>query len=729
MIPNDVAEETQIPDRPAMESRKMTDQTPETPAPKPSTPLVEGPKTSFWRNLSVVWLVPLAALAVTLFIAWQSWAERGTLIEIRFENAAGVTANDTQLRYRDVNIGVVEKVTFSDDLASVVVNARIDRAVAAKLPHDAKFWVVRPEVSAKGISGLSTVLSGVYIQAAFEPTSDGNDPVFKGLEQPPLIQPGMKGTRVTLSARDGGQLTAGAPIYFRGIEVGNIEAPRLLENGNGVEVNAFISAPHDKLLTSATRFWLTSGFSVNFGPGGINLSVGSVAGILRGGLTFDTVYSGGQPIEAGHVFDLYPDEEAARSSAFSKPLENPVDLTVEFDQSVAGLGVDSEVIYKGLVIGKVSALGAFVEERGGEKDVILRATLSIDPGRLGLDPNTSQTDIIAFFAQEVDNGLRARLMSKSIFSRSLSVELVELPDAAPAHLDTSTTVPRIPSVASDIPDAAATVQGVMNRVDSLPIEELMQQAIATLSSIESLAGDEKLRAAPDAFVKLMDDARGLVGSPDAQALPGELRSTIEELRGVAESLRTAEAVGKLVTALDSAAEAATTVTDVANYFDQKIAGVPQLVDGLNQLTAKANSLDVETFVTAATAFLDSTRALIDQDSTRALPASLSNALDQAQAALAELRAGGAVENVNATLSSARDATAAVQQAVASLPDLAQRIDQLVSQAQDVLAGYGQNSRFNRETLDALRELRTTAQALTNLARTIERSPNSLLFGR
>ncbi|WP_417676659.1 intermembrane transport protein PqiB [Pseudodonghicola sp.] len=721
---------TQHADRPTMESRKMTEPTPETSAPTPSAPLIEGPKPSFWRNLSLVWLVPLAALAVTLFIAWQSWAERGTLIEIWFENAAGVTANDTQIRYRDVNIGVVEKVTFSDDLTSVIVNARIDRAVAAKLPHNAQFWVVRPEVSTSGISGLSTVLSGVYIQAAFEPVADGSDPIFMGLEQPPLIQPGMKGTRVTLSARDAGQLTAGAPIYFRGIEVGNIEAPRLLETGNGVEVNAFIAAPHDKLLTSATRFWLTSGFSVNFGPGGINLSVGSVAGILRGGLTFDTVYSGGQPIEAGHVFDLYASEDAARSSAFSKPLENPVELTVEFDQSVAGLGVDSEVIYKGLVIGKVSALGAFVEERNGERDVILRATLSIDPGRLGLDPNTSEADIMAFFADEVDNGLRARLMSKSIFSRSLSVELVELPDAAPAHLDTSTSAPpRIPSVPADIPDAGATVQGVMNRVDSLPIEELMQQAIATLSSIESLAGDEKLRAAPDAFVKLMDDARGLVGSADAQALPGELRSTVEELRGVAENLRTAEAVGKLVTALDSAAEAATTVTDVANYFDQKIAGVPQLVDGLNQLTTKANSLDVETFVTAATAFLDSTRALIDQDSTRALPASLSAALDQAQAALAELRAGGAVENVNATLSSARDATAAVQQAVADLPDLAQRIDQLVSQAQDVLAGYGQNSRFSRETLDALRELRTTAQALTNLARSIERSPNSLLFGR
>ena len=55
--------------------------------PRPATPEVSGPRRSIWRNLSLVWLVPLAALLVTLGIAWQTWAERGTRIEITFENA------------------------------------------------------------------------------------------------------------------------------------------------------------------------------------------------------------------------------------------------------------------------------------------------------------------------------------------------------------------------------------------------------------------------------------------------------------------------------------------------------------------------------------------------------------------------------------------------------------------------------------------------------------------
>lgn len=699
--------------------------------PQIAEPLIEGPKQSFWRNLSFVWLVPLAALAVTLFIAWQSWAERGQLIEILFENAAGVTADETMIRYRDVNVGVVESVSFSDDLTSVLVRARVERAVARALPSDAEFWVVRPEVTASGITGLSTVLSGVYIQAAFDPSEfETSATRFTGLDTPPLVLPGMKGTKVTLRTADGGQLTAGAPIYYQGIEVGKIEAPRLLDSGTGVVVDAFITAPHDKRLTTATRFWQTSGFSVNIGPGGLDLSIGSVAGLLRGGISFDTVFSGGQPVTEGLVFDLYESEEEARSSVFKEAIENPVDLTVEFEQSVAGLTVGSPVVYKGVKIGAVSTLGAFIEEGEDGQIVVLRATISIDPSRLGLDPDTPAAQTIAFFADAVTNGLRARLISQSIFSRSLAVELAELPDAEPAALGIfAATAPLLPSVTSNLPDPGATAEGLMKRVNDLPVEELMEQAIATLASIESLAGDENLRAAPDAFVGLMDDARAMIGGPDAQALPGELRQAVAELRGVAEDLRTAEAVTKLVTALEDASEAATSVTDVAGAFDEKIAGVPDLIDGLNQLTEKANSLELEQFLTMATQLLDGADKLIDQDSTRKLPESLTGALDEARTALAELREGGAVENTNATLASARSAAEAVEAAVADLPQIAERIDGLVSEAEGVLAGYGQNSRFNRDTLDTLRELRSAAQALSSLARALERNPNSLLFGR
>ncbi len=678
---------------------------------QPTEMVVEGPKRSAWRNLSYVWLVPLAALAVTLFIAWQSWAERGQRIEILFENAAGITANETALRYRDVTIGLVEDVSFSADLTSVVIGARIDRTVAESLPADAEFWVVRPEVSASGISGLSTVLSGAYIQAAFDPAPGAGTTKFVGRDDTPLVLPGMKGTKITLRTASGSQLTPGAPIFHKGIEVGKIESPRLIDNGSGVMVGAFINA-------------------INFGPNGLNLSVDSVASLVRGGLAFDTVFSGGGPVRPGQVFDLFEGEEEARDSVFSETIDNAVDLTVEFDESVSGLSAGSPVLYRGVRIGAVSDIGAFIEDMPDGPAVKLRAMISIDPQRLGLAADAPAAETIAFFANAVKGGLRARLASQSLFNTSLVIELADIPDANPAILGIfSESAPLLPSVPSDLPDVGATAEGLLKRVNDLPVEELLDQTIATLAAVESLAGDETLRAAPDAFVALLDDARGLLGSPDTQALPAELKAAVSELRAVSEELRQADAVGKLVAALEAAEEAATSVTDVAADIEGATAELPQLVADLQKLTDKANSLEVEQFLASAGAFLDGADRLIDTPDARALPASLTAALDEARSALAELRAGGVVENTNATLSSARDAASAIKQAAQSLPELSARIESLVAEAEKTLAGYGSQSSFNRETLSSLRDVRAAAQALSKLARAIERNPNSLLFGR
>ena len=152
-------------------------------------------KRSPWRNLSLVWVVPLLALIVSIGVAWQSYNNKGTLITITFKDAAGITPKDTTIRFKDVIIGAVEDVNFSKDMSSVEVSARINKDVAATLNEDTLFWVVRPEVSARGISGLSTVLSGVYIDSAWTPTENASVNAFDGLSETPLIRPGHEGTR------------------------------------------------------------------------------------------------------------------------------------------------------------------------------------------------------------------------------------------------------------------------------------------------------------------------------------------------------------------------------------------------------------------------------------------------------------------------------------------------------------------------------------------------------
>lgn len=701
--------------------------------PKVSDMVVTKSEKSIWRNLSLIWLVPLITLAISLFIGWQTWSDRGSLIQIRFDDAAGVTAGETTLRYRNVTVGQVEKVNFSPDLKAVNVSLRVDKAVANALPSDAEFWVVTPEVSTSGISGLSTVLSGVYIETAFTPEPGAQASEFVGLDRAPLVATGVQGTRITLRAQDGHSLTAGAPIFHRGIEVGKIETPRLMTAGDGVIIEAFVKAPYDALLTTATRFWQTPGIDFNFGPGGLDLSVGSLAGLLRGGVTFDSVFAGGEKISASDTFELYPDEAEARSSVFHETINNAVDMVVEFDQSVSGLKAGSDVMYGGVRIGSVSRIGAYIATGPmlpGQSAVRLRAQIAIDPQRLGLSASATAEEAKEFFSREVTEGLRARLAAQGLFSQALIIELVNLPDAEPAELLEATgEPPLLPSVPSELPDVAATAEGLLTRIDNLPVEELLNQAISTMAAIEAVAADDKLREAPDAFVALLDQTRELVGSDATKALPGELQTTVAELRKLFANINDADTVDKLVAAVDATYSAANTVSEVADDFSAATSEVPDLIADLRKLTEKANALEVEAFLSIAGEFLAGADRLIDTPEARALPQSLTNALDEASGALADLRKGDLIDNSNAAIASARDAAAAVEEAVKTLPSLSRRMERLIAETETVITGYGPQSPFSRETRSMLAEVRKAAEALSKLARSIERDPNSILFGK
>ena len=219
------------------------------------------------RRISAVWLVPLIALVIALGLAWKTWDARGPLIEIVFNDASGLTAGQTPVRFRDVTVGVVEKIELSPDLRQVIVRARIDKDVAHFLDDRAQFWIVRASITPQGVSGLDTVVSGAYVAASWDDQPGEARHSFEGLTRPPLTPEGTPGMRARLRAPDGGSMTIGAPVLFKRLQVGKIEDIELTDAGD-VMLDIFVNAPNDKRLTEATRFWNASGFSVELGGGG-----------------------------------------------------------------------------------------------------------------------------------------------------------------------------------------------------------------------------------------------------------------------------------------------------------------------------------------------------------------------------------------------------------------------------------------------------------------------------
>jgi paraquat-inducible protein B len=696
----------------------------DTPSSNGPVPLDVRPvKQRLARRISLVWLVPVLALAISLWAAWQNYADRGTLITIVFENASGVSAGETKIKYRDVTVGEVEEVAFSDGLTEVLVHARIDKTVAPYLDDDAEFWIVRPDVSVRGITGLETVLSGVYIEGNWDTEADIAQFEFYGLDTPNLTRASQRGTSVVLRADDGGSLSAGAPVLHKGLQVGYLEEPQLSFDGNQVVVSAFIESPYDRRITTSTRFWDTSGFSLSFGAGGVSLDVNSLASLIEGGIEFDTVVSGGAPVNSGHRFDIYENQQAARDSLFTDPNAEVLEVAVLFDQSVSGLTVGSEVRLQGIRIGQVSELSAIVVGDDDNASVRLQALLAIEPTRLGMTPGASSEEALDLLSDLVTRGLRARMVTGNILAGTLVVELVTLEDALPAIVAlTSGEYPVIPTTASKISDVAETAEGVLARINALPVEELMEGAIDLMDSFERLANDEFTRATPEALVSLVDEARALVGSEALQAVPDELRDVIASLDAL---ISQANDVG-LISNIDVAVQ---TATRVADNIEIATRNLPQISDDIAQLTARANSLEFEALIASATETLAAVDAFIGNEDTLALPASLNGALDEMRDFLAEVNGGDAMENLNSVLATANQAALAVEEAVSTLPALAERANRLVLQTETVIESYSERSRFGAETLQTLRDIQSAADAVTTLSRTIQRNPNSLLTGR
>lgn len=685
---------------------------------------IEPVKTSLLRRTSIVWLIPFFALVFALGLAWQAYSERGPMIEVVFDNGAGITPRETHLRFRDVPVGVVEDVRFADDLSSVIVSIRVDTSVAPFIDATARFWIVRPELTPRGISGLDTVLSGIYIEGAWDSEIGPAQTRFSGLGDAPLFRAGEAGLQIALRTTPGGSLTDNSPITFRGIEVGRVGKAYISKEGTYAIAEAVIYAPHDRLISPTTRFWDTSGFSLSFGPSGAEIDFSSIATLLGGGVTFDTFVSGAGTVADGAVFDIYPDRAAARSNLFNASDVESLKLRVVFEDKISGLAIDSPVEFNGLRIGSVESVSGVIDrDVFGDNQVRLGAVLAIQPARLGLEDEVTPEAALALLTRQVGEGLRARLASGSLLTGGLKIELVRVDDAPPETIRTGEDgLPVLPATTSEVKDVADTVEGVIARVNNLPIEDLLNSAIDFLDSARNLVSNADLQDTPGEIRAILADVRSIVGSEEIQALPAALNRTVAQIETLVSQLQEQALAERLGAALDAASEAAQGVSS-------SVTGVPDLVAQIEAVARKANELPLKDLADQLTALVTSADRIIDTDAARQLPADLGSALGEINATLTELREGGAVENVNATLKSARTAADSLAGSTEDLPALAERANAVLAQAQSTLAGYDQGGALSREARATLRDISTAADALASLARMLERNPSALIRGR
>ena len=506
-------------------------------------------------GFSWVWLVPLVVSAIAAWTVYQSYADRGVSVEIRFAQGKGIEAGKTEIRYKDVVIGTVKSLDLSEDLQGVVATALLDRKVEAYLGDTTDFWIVTAEISGTSFRGLNTLLSGAYIEVDWSGKADKPSRDFIGRLEPPLTPPSTGGRHFALDSAEAGSVAVGSPVMYRGLQVGQIERRGLSEDYQRIEFEVFVEAPYDSLINGSTRFFDVSGISVSIAGDGVSLQIGSLQTLATGGISFYTpigaqISNDSADPRAGHKsYSLFKSRNAAEESFFETSSAEHYFFSAVFDGGVEGLERGAPVMWQGIRFGTVSDIRLNLEN-GPQQDSLL-VILDLQPARIGFAADNDE-DAIEDMADWVNAGLRVEVVSSNLLTGKKRLNLVERPDGEPAELERDALpFPRLPTVSSPAGEMSKNISDITASLASIPYEELAASATRLMANAALLLGSADTQALPgtltqslDAFARLSEQLGGAASEGEAalgglapdSALYQELSQTIRELRNASRSV-------------------------------------------------------------------------------------------------------------------------------------------------------------------------------------------------
>ena len=298
-------------------------------------------------SFSTLWIIPLVAAVIGLTLAYRAWEERGVTVTISFQNADGLTAGKTPIRYLGVSIGMVEQINVGGEFDDVIVTARLHRESATHLVKGTRFWIVKPRLGTGGVSGLSTLVSGDYIAMDPGKKGGGAKKKFTGLPEPPLDAFGWQGIRVELHANRLHGVEVGSPVIYRDVIVGAIG--RYKFNGEKLVLEALINEPYRNFVRANSRFWNASGFDLKAGVSGVKFHLESAITFIQGGVSFDTFGKQGEAAKEGASFQLYSNKEQSKASYLERL---GLHITLEASQ-LGSIEEGDPVSYREMVVGRV----------------------------------------------------------------------------------------------------------------------------------------------------------------------------------------------------------------------------------------------------------------------------------------------------------------------------------------------------------------------------------------
>ena len=540
-------------------------------------------------GFSWIWLLPLATVLLVGYLVIKLISDRGPTISISFESADGLTAQQTQVKYKAVTLGTVEQIDLADDLAHVVVKVRMSDQSAALLTDKARFWVARPRLGG-GLSwvetGLETLVSGAYVAVDPGPKGGKRQTEFKGLEKPPSVRSDEPGTAFFLQTEALGGLGEGAPVFYRDVAVGEVLSADLDDTSKApsVRVRIFVRAPYDRKVVPETRFWNSSGIRVNTGASGLRVELQSLKSLLSGGIAFRAPLEAEQHARspAESTFRLYADEPQAAVGFYSEGIP----YVSYFQSSVRGLSEGSQVQMFGKQLGSVMHIDLVKDPRPSHRgQLAARVAFVLQPERAlsETDRQTMQPDGIRALVRDQ---MRVVLASSSLLTGQKELSLQFVPGSkAPDMLSEEAGALVLPSEGQDLQDLSGSLAQILNKVNSIPFEEIGSNASHALASLDRTVGGPELQRAIASLDEALQDVGGLAREaktnlgPALARLPRiseKLESAVDQAQaafgqsGYGSDSKTQRSLERMMTQVGDAARSIRLLADYLNRHPESV---------------------------------------------------------------------------------------------------------------------------------------------------------------
>ncbi len=497
------------------------------------------------RRISIIWLVPLVALAIGAWLAWDTWSKEGPTIRVTFNTAEGLQAGQSQLKFKDIVFGKVQSLDLSPDHTHVIVTIATTHQAKPLLTSKTVFWVVKPRLFAGNVSGLETLLSGSYV--GMLPGAKAGKPQyeFTGREDPPILDEHVPGRTFFLKADRLGSISLGSPLFFRDLAVGEVLGWDIADMAKSVTIHAFVREPYSTYVHDDTRFWNASGLSIQLAGTGIKVQVESLKALILGGIAFETPGSDSHAdlmSAEEHVFPLFSDRATAKAASYTRKLL----LVSYFPGSVSGLAEGSEVTMHGLVIGHVTDVRLAFDP--ATNAVLAPVHYEVEPERVvgvgvrAFAPPQQVVDTL------IKSGLRATLQSSSLITGAQQVALDFAPNAPPAKMvmeGANFVLPTAPG--GGFAGLAQGANALLDKVNAIPFDQIGQSLGGILKSVDALAGGPEAKQALTNLATTLAVAERVMKNVDTGTAPA-----LKQLPEMSAQLQKAMAnTNKLLVSLDS----------------------------------------------------------------------------------------------------------------------------------------------------------------------------------